>query len=174
MTSTPEKLKDTRRRIQASPAPWALDVTGSSAPEVNQAVEIAARVIEEAQFENATRFAPGEWKAIADSSVGYASTTEAKHPGEELAGMLLARCSDYDYDIRYGIKIAMVTAKLQKLKHSQRWALLYTLKFYWQNAKHFKNTDLPWWSPKFQHRWREALKKGGDPVADWYQEYGQN
>lgn len=166
-TNSPRK--DTRRRIPCQPADWALNVTGQSSPEINQAVEIFSRFILEAQFENAARFEPGEWMAIADASMGYVTTTEARHPGEQLSGMLLSKCNDFSYDIRYKIKVARTAQKLALLKPNRAWAVVYTLKFFWRNVEALKLADppVPWWHPRFQNQWRDAVAKGLDPMEEW-------
>jgi hypothetical protein len=180
---------DTRYSIY--PAPKAVELLGDTAPALNQAIECWATLVTRSIADNSRKFSKrsgdpadgqplDEWGMLAEGLKEVRVDAEFPNPGALLATAvedahrvqnigwnwfdaehLQGHWDEYD-SLREKV-IKELIKKVQELDYSHAWALLLTVRWFWQlsaEGADIKNSE--WWTLEFRRTWKEkqARKHG--------------
>jgi hypothetical protein len=170
-------------RYSVYPAPKAVEVVGSSAPALNQAIECWAALLTRATADNEKTLSQGE-RIIADVRIGLKEWSFLAHalkdrpfdpdyanPGDLLATAvedahrfechLTHKFFETGTDIENIPKEADADVKrlvgtLRELDYSHAWAVIVAVRWFWDY--HDEGIDIekdPWWTLAFRRRWHQ-------------------
>lgn len=156
------------KKITVYPDMRALAVLGTSAGNLNQAIECWASIIARATADNSNDFAAQEWCLIADVCNGTLWEPNIENPavllaaevsdGHRLNGTGYRWFCDAKGEATKEMKAAdnkvkALVEKLAALDYAHAWAVIVAVQWFWQNTE--RNIDVraePWWTLAYRNR----------------------
>lgn len=190
------------KRYMVYPAPKAIEVVGNSAPELNQAIECWAALLIRATADNSRKFSVQfdieydfyplhEWGMLAEAlkdvhldpefpnpAAILATAAEDAHRLENLGWKWFdaehLQGKPDQYESLQNKHINEFIKKVQELDYPHAWALLLTVRWFWQHQN--EGVDIAkdqWWTPAFRRQWKpkQAEKKNSQEHALIRQEH---
>jgi hypothetical protein len=177
-------------RYSVYPAPKAIEIIGNSAPALNQAIECWAALLTRAIADNSRRFskwygpeptdlghALHDWGMLAEALKDLHIDPEFPNPGALLATAIEdahrlenlgwnwfhAEHLEEKWDEYASLRekeIKELLKKVQELDYPHAWALLLTVRWFWEHNE--GGVDLKkdeWWTLAFRRQWQQAKSK---------------